>query len=318
MEETDFLEKTKWTTEQKISHALMVIDQYYQTLEGRVYIAFSGGKDSSLLKFLCDKYTDWIGAPRIKCVFNNTTNELREILDFVKTFGDEVEWLRPKMTFAQSLEVNGYPLVSKAQAQYISEARKTKSVKLRDLRINGRTITKDGVTKHYPHISNKWKFLVEGNVEITDKCCKILKKDPAKEFEKRTGLKPIIGVTFDESSLRKLTAIREGSCNTYGKRPVSKPLNIFKQEDVWTAILENNVPYCKDVYDDKTINGEFIKGLDRTGCAYCGFGLHLEGDISPRLTRLYQTDTNRYKSFMDKLGYREALHTIGIKLPDDK
>lgn len=317
MEEVSFSEKTKWSVNQKVFHALEKIDQYYQHFNGDVYIAFSGGKDSCLLKWLCDKYTDSCGLPRIRCVFNNTTNELKEILDFVKGFGDTVEWIRPNITFAQSLLVNGFPLISKAQAQYIKEAKTTKSDKLRNLRLNGRIVIKDGVEKHYPHISKKWKYLVEEDIKITDKCCQVLKKDPAKKFEKESGLKPIIGVTFDESSLRAVTAQRQGQCNSYGKRPVSKPLNIFTQEDVWTVILENNIPYCKEVYDDKEVNGEWIKGLNRTGCAYCAFGVHLEDEENSRFKRLYQTDTNRYKSMMDKLGYRDALHKIGIKLPDD-
>lgn len=316
--EVTFTEKTKWATAQKVFHALEKIDQYYQYYNGEVYIAFSGGKDSSLLKWLCDKYTDSLGVPRIKCVFNNTTNELREILEFVKSFGEEVTWIRPKITFAQSLLINGYPLISKAQAQYIKEAKNTKSDTLRELRLNGRYVEQeDGTIKHYPHISKKWKYLVEDDIKITDKCCEVLKKSPARKFEKETGLKPIIGVTFDESSLRALTAQRQNECNTYGKRPVSKPLNIFTQEDVWTVILENNVPYCKDVYDDKIVEGELIKGLSRTGCAYCAFGAHLETEDESRFRRLYQTDTSRYKSMMDKLGYRQALHKIGIKLPDD-
>lgn len=104
-----FNEKINWTSDQKFFHALNVIDVYYQKYNGEVYIAFSGGKDSSLLKFICDKYTDMAGYPRIKCVFNNTTNELKEILEFVKSFGDEVIWLRPKITFAQSLEKKWFP-----------------------------------------------------------------------------------------------------------------------------------------------------------------------------------------------------------------
>lgn len=319
MEEISLEDKTKWSLTQKITHSLELIDSFYNTLEGKVYIGFSGGKDSVVLKWLCDKFTDTAGLPRIQCVFNNTTNELTEMLKFVRTFGDEVLWLRPKMTFAQSLEVNGFPLISKAQAQYIKEAKTTKSDKLRNLRINGREVIKDGVSKVIPHISKKWKYLVEEDIKITDKCCTILKKNPVKEYEKETGLSPIIGVKAKDSSLRYITALKNNTCNTYGNRNVSKPLNIFTDEDIWEIIKKYNIPYC-NVYDDKvdSQSGEIIKGLRQTGCAYCAFGAHMETKEESRFKRLYQTDKNRYFSMMDKLGYRDALHLIGIELPDDK
>lgn len=304
-------EKIKWPLNQKIFHALSVIDEYYHHFNGGCYISFSGGKDSSLLWWLCNKFTDMCGYPRMKVVFNNTTNEHREILDFVKSFGDEIIWLRPKITFAQSLKKNGFPLISKEQAQYIREAKTTKSEKLLNLRLNGR----GGEKGRQGMISKKWQYLVDEDIKITEQCCKVLKKDPAKLFEKETGLKPIIGVTYDEGGLRRQQAYMK-PCNSFGERPVSKPLNIFSESDVWDVLLSNKIPYCT-IYDDQIIDGKLIPGEKRTGCAYCAFGVHLEDENNNKFYRNYYRDRNRYKSFMDKLGLREALHKIGIKLPDD-
>lgn len=304
-------DKVNWTLKQKVSHALMVIDVFYHHYEGRCYISFSGGKDSVFLKWLCDKFTDMCGYQRMPCVFNDTTNEHREILEFVKSFGDEIIWLKPKMTFAQSLIKNGYPLVSKEQAQYIREAKHTNSDFMRDLRMNGR----GGDKKRQGMISNKWKYLVDDDIEVTEKCCNILKKEPAKRFEKETGLKPIIGVTHDESRLR-LQMAQMHECNNFGDRPVSKPLNIFTEQDIWDVILSNKIKYC-EIYDDKIIEDKVISGERRTGCAYCAFGAHLESPNNTKFHRLYYRDRKRYKSMMDKLGYREAIHKIGIILPDD-
>lgn len=309
--------KIKWSLDQKIMHSLMLIDEYYHHYNGKVYLAFSGGKDSVLLKWLCDKFTKACGYPDIPLVFNNTTNEYKQILDFVKSFGDRVVWLKPKMTFAQSLELNGYPLISKEQSQYIREAKTTKSDKLRDLRMNGRKkLTKSGKQYIQGKISEKWKFLVDEPINITNKCCDILKKDPAKKFEKETGLKPIVGVTQGEGGLRKQRSYMQDYCNTYGDRPISKPLNIYFESDVWDVILSNKIPYC-EIYDDQVIDGVLVSGEKRTGCAYCAFGQHLEDPENNKFTRNYYREKNRYLSFMDKLGYREALHKIGIKLPDD-
>lgn len=309
-------EKVKWNLSQKVSHSLMLIDEFYHTFNGNVYISFSGGKDSVLIKWLCDKFTDMCGYPRIKCVFSNTTNEHSDILDFVKTFGDDVVWLKPKITFAQSLLINGYPLISKEQSQYIEQYKNTKSEYMKDKRLNGYDKTAPSGRKYKQgKISEKWKFLLTDEIKITNKCCEILKKRPFKKFEKETGLKPIIGITHDESGLRKQQASMH-NCNMYGQRPQSKPINIYTESDVWDVILSNKIPYC-DIYDDKYIDGVFVKGEKRTGCAYCAFGAHLENPNDTRFHKLYIREPKRYKSMMDKLGYRNALHKIGILLPDD-
>jgi len=196
-------EKQKWTLDQKIFHFFETLDLFYHQLNGEVYIAFSGGKDSTVLTYLCDKWCDMMKYPKIKMVFNNTTNEYSEILDFVKTKSERVIWLRPKITFAESLLINGYPLVSKEESQKISEARNTKSNKLRDIRMNGVIRTSKNTGKEYVSgkISEKWKYLVYEDIELTSKCCDILKKAPVAKFEKETGLSAIIGTMAEESNL---------------------------------------------------------------------------------------------------------------------
>lgn len=309
-------ERVNWTLSQKIAHSLMLIDEFYHHFNGQVYISFSGGKDSVLIKWLCDKFTDMAGYPRIRCVFSNTTNEHQQILDFVKSFGDQIEWLRPKITFAQSLEKYGFPLISKEQSRYIDDAKRTKSPNMLDLRLNGRKkFRSDGSVYYQGKISEKWKFLIDEDIKITNRCCDKLKKEPFKRFEKETGLKPIIGITHDESSLRKQSA-KQNFCNMYGDRPQSKPINIYTEQDVWDVIILNKIPYCV-IYDDQIIDGVEVKGEKRTGCAYCGFGVHLEDPKNTRFHKLYYREPKRYKSMMDKLGYRDALHKIGIVLPDD-
>jgi len=120
-------EKQSQTLDQKIYHFYEVIDTYYHKLDGKVYAAFSGGKDSTVMVYLLDKWCDIMKYEKIPLVFNNTTNEYSEILEYVRGYGDRVLWLRPKITFAQSLQKNGYPLISKEQSQMINEAKNTKS-----------------------------------------------------------------------------------------------------------------------------------------------------------------------------------------------
>ena len=83
-----------------------------------VCISFSGGKDSTVLLHLVRSY-----APNVKAVFSDTGLEYPEIRNFVKTF-DNVDWIKPKMTFGEIVGQYGYPLFSKEISNTIWYARK--------------------------------------------------------------------------------------------------------------------------------------------------------------------------------------------------
>jgi 3'-phosphoadenosine 5'-phosphosulfate sulfotransferase (PAPS reductase)/FAD synthetase len=307
-------QKQAWSLDQKIFHFFEVIDKYYHHFEGKVYLSFSGGKDSTVLKFLLDKWLDMNGYPKIKYVFNDTTNEHKEILDFVKSFGEEITWLKPKMTFAQTLLKYGFPLISKEQSMAISRYQNTKSEDVKTYRLtgfrNGIKVGNAGV------ISKKWHFMINAPFKITNRCCDILKKQPIQCFEKLTGLKAIIGTMAEESSLRRRQYIKDGNCNVFTKgKEQCKPLSIFTEKDIWDLIKKFNIEICS-IYYDQIINGELVTGEDRTGCAYCGFGCQFEKEDNNRFTRLSKREPKRYLSFMDKLEYRKALTFLGINLPD--
>lgn len=83
-----------------------------------VYVSFSGGKDSTvLLTIVREMYPD------IPAVFVDTGLEYPEIRDFVKTW-DNVEWLKPKLTFKQVLERYGYPFISKEVSEKVHYAQR--------------------------------------------------------------------------------------------------------------------------------------------------------------------------------------------------
>jgi 3'-phosphoadenosine 5'-phosphosulfate sulfotransferase (PAPS reductase)/FAD synthetase len=307
-------EKQAQTLDQKIYHFYEVVDTYYHKLDGKVYCAFSGGKDSTVMVYLLDKWCSMMKYEKIPLVFNNTTNEYSEILDYVKGYGDRVIWLRPKITFAQSLVKYGYPLISKEQSQMISEAKNTKSDYLRDLRINGKIRVSKNSGKEYKSVtvSKKWLHILESDIEVTSKCCDVLKKWPVKKFEKEFGLSAIIGTTADESNLRKQQYIKNG-CNTFGERNICRPLSIFTEKDIWELILRENI-ILSTVYYDKIVDGELVKGEKRTGCAYCAFGVQYENPYDTKFHRLKKREPKRFNSIMEKLGYRKALELIGIDI----
>lgn len=194
--------------EAKVRMTKQRIEQWYNHWDGQVYVSFSGGKDSTVLLHIARSLY-----PDIEAVFVDTGLEYPEIREFVKTI-ENVTWLKPKMNFKSVIIEKGYPIISKEQSQYIREYRDTESDKLKDIRWNG---NKWGMGK----ISEKWKPMVESPYKISNKCCDIMKKNPAKSFERETGKKPIVGSMACESRNRT-TAWQRNGCNAFeSKRPLS-------------------------------------------------------------------------------------------------
>ncbi len=88
----------------KIVIAQARLSEFYN---GDIFISFSGGKDSTVLLDIARKMY-----PNIKAVFSNTGLEYPEIIEFVKTY-DNVDIIKPKLSFKQVVEKYGYAVVSK-------------------------------------------------------------------------------------------------------------------------------------------------------------------------------------------------------------
>ena len=283
----------------KIIKTKQRIREWYEHWDGQIYVSFSGGKDSTVLLHIArQEYPD------IKAVFVDTGLEYPEVRDFVKTI-ENVERLKPKMNFKDVIEKYGYPVVSKEQAQFIQQYRNAKSEKTKDTRLNG---NKWGQGK----ISKKWLYLLDAPFKISEQCCNIMKKNPVKKFEKETGLQPMIGVMAQESSKRVQDYLKHG-CNAFeAKRPVSRPIGFWTEQDVLQYLKLYDIPYA-------TIYGEiaerekelYLTGCDRTGCMFCMFGCHLEKDPN-RFQRMKETHPKLHEYCINKLGCGKVLDYIGV------
>jgi len=307
---------------------------------GDVYVSFSGGKDSTVLKHIVDGMYDDIPA-----VFVNTGLEYPEIQKFVRDikagkfdcFNPDVEIIRPEMRFDAVIQTYGYPVVSKEVSQVIEEARRcadTGRYTYRMKRLNGELLDKNGNKSRYN--CEKWKFLLDADFKISNKCCNVMKKHPVKKYEKQTGRKCFIGTMASEGLAREQAWMKTG-CNAYeSNRPLSKPLSFWTEQDVLHYIKEFNVPYCP-VYGDIQIKrkandadqiegqmniidylGDYepedvleTTGCDRTGCMFCMFGCHLEKEPN-RFQRMKKTHPKQYAYCMEQLGLKEVLEYIGV------
>jgi len=111
---------------------------------------------------------------------------------------------------------------------------------------------------------------------------------------------PIVGTMATDSSLRTSSYLRNG-CNSFDtKRPRSTPMGFWTEADVWDYIHLHNLEYA-DIYNS---------GLERTGCMFCMFGLHMEKGENKRFDIMRQRHPKLYDYCMDKLGLREVIQYV--------
>ena len=272
------VKKMTFTLDDKIKLAEDEIKKHYDLNNGNIFISFSGGKDSTVLRHIALKLY-----PDIKVVFSDTTNELLEIYKYVKSF-DNIIWVNPVMNFKNVIEKYGFPLVSKEVSQKVNDLKHSQGKRLKNTRLKG-DIKGNG------KLSNKWQFLAEQTFDVTHKCCKILKKDPLDKWAKANNMMPIIGLISDESRLREQLALY-GSDN--GKvYPFLR--NGWIEKDIWDYAKKYNIRFA-ECYYDRYVDDFLIKARTRTGCEYCGFGIHLEKDS--RFLRSSLLAPKRYKKMM--------------------
>lgn len=292
-----------WQLAQRQGHPLSIkermsetrIRAWYEHFEGKVYVSFSGGKDSTVLLHLVRRFY-----PEVPGVFCDTGLEFPEIRDFVKSTPN-IEWIKPAMSFPRVLETYGYPVVSKEVAQKVYEIRTTHSSKLKEKRLHGDEKGNGAIPK-------KWLPLIEAPFKISSSCCDVLKKRPFKLYEKSSGRVPFVGLMAGDSRLRTTSYLKYG-CNAFSSpRPKSMPLAPWREEDVWAYLKLHKVPYST-IYD---------KGYPRTGCMFCMFGLHTtpKGEEN-RFELMAKTHPTQFGYCIHKLGIGRVLDYLDIPYPKE-
>ena len=84
-----------------------------------VYVSFSGGKDSTVL---LDIVRNRMGYEDIPAVFVDVPTQYPELKQFALTW-ENVEVLKPKISFMEVCEKYGFPLISKEVSRSIYDAR---------------------------------------------------------------------------------------------------------------------------------------------------------------------------------------------------
>lgn len=293
----------------KIEKSKIRIKEWYEHYDGDIYISFSGGKDSTVLLHLVRSVY-----PDVKAVFCDTGLEYPEIRDFVKTI-DNVDFIKPEINFKDVILKFGYPIISKEVARDVCVAKN---------KPDGKTAEKFSKDSDYSKkYGDRWcldryKYLIDSDFKISNKCCNIMKKNPFKKYFKENKLYPIIGTMASESSLREKDWLSTG-CNAFdNKTPISKPISFWTEQDILKYITLFNLSYSS-VYGDILFENNKYKttGLNRTGCMFCMFGIL--SDITPnRFERMKLTHPKQYNYCIKSiesggLGVGEVLDFINVK-----
>jgi len=286
-----------WQLKQKQSLPLMAkirlsevrIKQWYEYWQGDVYVAFSGGKDSTVLLHLVRSLY-----PDVPAVFSDTGLEYPEIRNFVKTIKNVV-WIKPKKTFKEVIKQYGYPILSKENSQKLREVRTTKSKRLMQKRLYGA----DNKYKS-GRIPLKWQYLINAPFAISEQCCDWLKKKPFYQYERQTDRKPFIGTMACNSSLRMQSYLRN-RCNMFAGKQQSRPLSVWLEDNIWKYIKTYSLTYSS-IYD---------MGVKNTGCMFCMFGVHMEKGLN-KFQQMRTTHPIQYDYCINKLGCGKVLDYIGV------
>lgn len=250
------------------------------------YLSYSGGKDSHFLYWFIKEYLHDTDIEIVGC---NTYMEHPEIRERIYKYSDVV--LLPKMKPFEIKEKYGIPCFSKEQDFYIYYYQNS----LRKGKTPSRTIQEkmDGTYRTGFNVSKKAREYVKGYNphKITHLCCKYLKKEPFRLYEKENGKKAILGVRGMESSLRRQ---QYKSCFT--KDMKFTPIHDLSDELLEQIIKKYNIE-VPNVY----------KYISRTGCMGCPYG-----SWKKETQKELELMTPQQKKFICRL-FKESYDVLGIK-----
>jgi len=293
----------------KVTRTKELIRQALEHFDDQMYVAFSGGVDSTVMLDLV-----WSVDPTIPAVFSDTGNELESIREFVRGYGDRVVWVEPDMTFDEVVDKWGYPVVSKKMSDYINRCRRTKSERV--IKRHRYGLKADGSPSPMSKIPAKWWHLVEGDIDVTNRCCGILKDRPTGKYREATGRFAFVGTMAEESMTRRNSYLNEGGCNAFSQKdPCSRPVMFWTGADMKEYIVTNDLKISSAYGEivEQVDGSKKFSGHQRTGCKFCLFGIHLEPTNQPnRIQKLYTEEPEAYFHCIVNLHYDVVMNELGV------
>ena len=238
--------------------------------EDSFYIAFSGGKDSTVVSALFDIALPNNKIPRVYC---DTGIELNMIRDFVikKSVNDErIVILKPTKSIKKMLEEDGYPFKSKMHSQYVKKYQ-TKGFDYKSVRAyNGIENTLDGrpMFRQCPK-KLRYQFTDDCTLQISDMCCYRLKEEPSEKWSIENNRPYVITGIMREEGGKRYNA----QCLSFVGKKLKSFSPLAKVTTEWEKwfIDAYDIDIC-DLYKPPY-------NFKRTGCKGCPFALHLQHEL---------------------------------------
>ena len=235
--------------------------------EQNFYLSFSGGKDSSILHYLIDMALPNNQIPR---VFINTGIEYNAIVNFVKGLAANDKRfiiLQPTQAIKPMLEKYGYPFKSKQHSHNVMVYQHS-GIGLSVKRYLGII---ESNTKFRCPKSLLYQFTPDFKIKLSDNCCRKMKKEPIKRWEKENNKHvAITGMRNSEGGER---ASIKGCILTDKQGNLKRFHPLIKVNDEWEEwfIKKHNIQLC-ELYLPPF-------NFARSGCKGCPFSLTLQDQL---------------------------------------
>lgn len=265
-------------------------DQKYD-LENNAYLSFSGGKDSTILHYLLDMA---LPNNRIPRVFIDTGIEYQMIRDFVLGLAkndDRFVILKPTQNIKQMLEKYGYPFKSKQHSHNLYVYQNS-GIGLSVKRYLGLI---ESNTKFRCPKMLQYQFTPEFKIKCSDNCCRKMKKEPIKKWEKQNNRH--IAITGMRNSEGGERASIKGCILTDKNGNLTKFHPLIKVNDEWEKwiVEEKRIELAKVYYPPYNFK--------RTGCKGCPFSLDLQEQLE--IMELYMPNERKQCEYIWKPVYEE-------------
>ena len=298
----------------KVSEAMHRIESLYNETNGKCYLSFSGGKDSTIILALIKMCEDIYTIPKnaIKAVFVNTRIELDATEEFVhwckENWYENIEIICPEKSFSEVLSQHGKPIKSKMKSECLERYQKRYNETSRKMLLGVSDSLYNKVL-----LANKDLHLMHDDfkIDISNKCCDFLKKKPIRKYCKQNEMTGYyLGIRLCEGGARELNAkqrLKSGGKLCTGTRRgiiVKMPIIDWTDEDVQEFIEYYNIPLSR-AYTEY--------GMRRTGCIGCPFSIKLKDDLEI----LYKYEPNKYKACMFWLKDVYIAQNVSLEFDDE-
>lgn len=325
----EFVQKQSLPYEQKIKHAILRAREFYDRLQGDVFVSVGGLDSATLALFLWKHVSRNIPAVSVSVLEDKSVQSMHRQLAQMGEF----VYLTPLKSKVEVIKEFGYPIISKDKANKIKTLQHptAKNTTVRHAIMTGVTGAYGGfktiATGSRMRLPQKWLNLFGGPenenygtnyktapFNVSDECCYYMKERPCDIYSKETKRSPYIGLMASEGGQRQKVLVRTG-CNLYGTTVTrSCPFAIFSRQDILRLALDLGTP-VPAIYGEirQQLDGTLeTTGAKRTGCSMCGFGIHIE-KRPHRFDRLREENPKEWHFWMYEQGWGKVLDYIGVE-----